>query len=121
MPARAAGSISGPRPAGGDEREARDLARADIGQGQGAAQGMAEEVVAAFGQADRPALAGLKVVLDEAVEQEPAGLGGGGIGVAIGLAGVFLVEHAELQHPVVQVLFGRLPGLQVEAPAMELG
>ena len=35
--------------------------------------------VAAFGQADRPALAGLQVVLDEAVEQEPARLGRGAV------------------------------------------
>ena len=76
--------------------------------------------VLAFGQADLPGVAGLQVVFDIAMEQEPAGHLHGAVGIAVRLCGIALVEHAEFQNAIVQALFRGLAGFQVEAPAVQV-
>ena len=60
-------------------------------------------------------------MLDEAAEQEPAGLRHGGIAVAVLPPGMAAVDHAEFEDLVAQALLLRLAGDEVEAPAVQLG
>ena len=65
--------------------------------------------------------AGLQVVLDQPVEQEPAGLARRGVGVAVVEARIAGVDHAELGDAVGELLFGGGAGDQVEPPAAQPG
>jgi hypothetical protein len=64
---------------------------------------------------------GDEVVSDHAVEQEPAGFTGRGIGVAIPRTRVSAVDHAEFGDAVRQLLLAGLPGGQVEPPPVQPG
>ena len=56
---------------------------------------------------------------DQAVEQEPPGFRGRGVGVAVGASGVDGVDHPEFGDGVGELLLAHRTGSQVESPAMQ--
>src|SRR5207248_995645 len=65
--------------------------------------------------------AGQRVVLDQAVEQEPAWLVGGSVSVPVGPSAESAVDGAELGAAVRQVLLAGRPGDQVHPPPVQPG
>ena len=71
--------------------------------------------IAALFKGQLPGCAGVKIMLDEAGEQEPAGLCRAAIDVAVALPGKPLVDRSEFQDAIIQPLFTRRAVGEVES------
>ncbi len=63
---------------------------------------------------------GFQIMLHKTIEEEPARLRRGAIGIAVRKTQKALVHHPEFENPVVKPFFFRGPVRQIEAPAVQL-